>query len=156
MSKSVYFVIFIVLFCGCMSETKEVGIKGVVNPVTAGTQSRIVSGKGYELLLPAGYDVNRSYPLVVCLDPGANGRGYVEYLRPLAEDGRWIIAGSTIYSNSVIITDFVPKVNASIEDIKVHYRVRADRVYLCGMSGGGMATYVMSYFRPNYFAGIIV
>jgi hypothetical protein len=43
----------------------------------------------------------------------------------------------------------------SMEDVQQHYPVDADRVYLTGLSMGGIGTYTVATHRPDLFAGAV-
>jgi len=107
----------------------------------------------YELYKPVNYNKNKSYPLFVCLSPSGNGSLFYENVYPAAAKYGWIMACSNDFKNNVPIDIFLPKINKIIYDVKSKYNIKV--VYAGGFSGGGMASYVISYFNPS-IKGLIV
>ncbi|MFH1125559.1 MAG: hypothetical protein V1703_00395 [Candidatus Altiarchaeota archaeon] len=138
MGKLFFIMLASVALCGCTSKSEL-----------------SVGGGGYEILLPLDYTPSRAYPLLFCLSPVGDGRGYLNSIGDLSRDPGWIIAASNKYKNGLPNQQFVPDVENAISDISVKYNVSMDRIYLCGFSGGGMAAYVSAYMRPGFYAGVI-
>ncbi len=134
------------------SENSDTGPSGS-GGVSSGPQAIIESHGEYELMLPADYSPSKSYPLLFCLHPSGNGKGYVNYLKPLSKDSGWIIAASNKFRNGIPPIDFLPSVESSIAEIGENHKVT--KVYLCGFSGGGMGSYMSTYLKPGAYAGVI-
>ncbi|RLI91856.1 MAG: hypothetical protein DRO95_03460 [Candidatus Altiarchaeales archaeon] len=114
------------------------------------------SGFSYELYLPDDYSQKKSYPLIFCMSPNGNGRDFYNSVYPIANRYDHILACSNDFSNYKAIDEFLPQIYNAIDDIQRRVNIDENRIYACGFSGGGMATYVVSYFKPNYFTGLIV
>jgi len=66
------------------------------------------------------------------------------------------LAVSNDFANYKPLEDYLPKINKSLNDIEAKFNIDKSKIYACGFSGGGMGAYVISYFRPNYFKGLII
>jgi pimeloyl-ACP methyl ester carboxylesterase len=119
-------------------------------------QTKTTTNSEYAIMLPRNYDVNREYPLLFCLQPQGNGQDYLRVLTSLSAASRCIVAASNKYRNGLEFDEFVPAVIKAIDDIKAHYKVVKGKVVLCGLSGGGMAAYVIAHQHPEGIAGVIV
>ena len=109
----------------------------------------------YLLYLPKDYSPNVSYPLIFCLSPSGNGEDF-SYLSPITSEYDIILAVSNDFANYKPLKDYLPKINKSLNDIEAKFNIDKSKIYACGFSGGGMGVYVISYFKPNYFKGLII
>ena len=107
------------------------------------------------MYLPKDYSPNVSYPLIFCLSPSGNGEDF-SYLSPITSKYDIILAVSNDFANYKPLKDYLPKINKSLNDIEAKFNIDKSKIYACGFSGGGMGAYVISYFRPNYFKGLII
>lgn len=109
----------------------------------------------YDLCVPPGLAGGKTYPLFFFLSPGGNPRDFYPRQAEVCLKQNCFFAASYNYRNEIPLDAFMPAVKASISDILLKQRVDRERVYLCGFSGGGMASYVTSYFHPGMIRGVI-
>ncbi len=122
-----------------------------------GTHQTVSSPEfSYELYLPESYSADKKYPLIICLSPDGNGNEFYNSVYPTASRYGLILVGSNDFTNYRSFDYFLPKIYKTLEDVKFRVNVDEDRIYACGFSGGGMGTYVISYFKPAYFRGLMV
>lgn len=109
----------------------------------------------YGLYVPPTYDPSRAYPLVICLHgAGFNGDAYLDRWRPrLGED--YILACPTLEDADWWTRRGETLVLAVLSELLRTYHLDTDRVYLTGMSNGGVGTYLIGLSHPDRFAALI-
>jgi predicted esterase len=148
-------VIVIIFLCFLVS---VVGCGGGNNQKVGGKIPQTITLPGsvkYEIKSPSNIEEGKKYPLFFFLSPaGALGQFHQAVL-PVCEELQVFYGGSFNYRNGEAHTVFMPAIMRSIQDIVKTHPVDGKRVYLCGFSGGGMASYVTAYFNPGKFRGVI-
>lgn len=119
-------------------------------------QTVSTSDFSYELYLPKNYSLDIPYPLIICLSPGGNGKEFRDSVYPVTNEKGYILVGSNDFRNNIGSSVFLPRISGTLDDVKSKFNIDENRIYGCGFSGGGMGTYVISYFKPRYFRGLIV
>ncbi len=130
------------------------------------------SEQPYSLYLPEGFDVNKTYPLVIMLHgagsnhrlalrrvfgksnfPGENDTEASRYF-PEWEDVQYIVAAP--YARGTMGYQGIPEADVMrvIEEIKKNFNIDENRVYLTGLSMGGGGTLYIGLSRPGLFAAI--
>ena len=119
-------------------------------------RSVMVKGKkaSYALYVPPSYDPEQSYPLILCLHgAGFTGESYLERWVPRLED-RYILACPTIIMGAWW-TRFGEDLTLTIlQSVSVEYHVDPDRIFLTGMSNGGIGAWIIGMHHADLFAGI--
>lgn len=115
-----------------------------------------VRGKtlSYGLFVPPAYDPDVVWPLVVCLHgAGFTGDSYLE--RWATRLGEWsILACPTTMAGTWWTRPSEELVLATIEAVRAHYRIDPDRIYLTGMSNGGIGTWIIGMHHAPRFAAV--
>lgn len=111
------------------------------------------SGFSYELFIPKDYSADMGYPLFVCLSPSGKGTQFYKEVYPSASESGWIMACSNDFRNNIGPEEYMPKLEGMIADVKRNHKI--GDIYIGGLSGGGMGSYVVSYFKP-IFRGLLV
>lgn len=146
---------------GANVETVETAIRAIPHygksPI--GSQPRrsaIVKGKkaSYALYVPSSYDHKQSYPLILCLHgAGFTGESYLDRWVPRLED-RYILACPTI-SMGAWWTRFGEDLTlATLRAVQAEYHVDQNRIFLTGMSNGGIGAWIIGMHHADLFAGI--
>jgi predicted esterase len=141
-------------------EEPELARRGILERAYLATND--MSAQPYLLYVPPDYDAAEPWGLLVFLHGYSNlnklnwiGNQYSPALETLAEKGRCIVAVPYGRSN----TDFQgigeDDVLRVIEEVKDRYNVDEDRVFLSGISMGGMGVWTIGGHRPHLFAGLI-
>ena len=99
----------------------------------------------YELYVPESYSEEENSPLVVCLSPTGEGDLFSSALYPAAEEHGFVVLGSNDFASNRSSAEFLPRLYSAIEDAKKNINIDEKRVYLCGFSGGAVATYVVQH-----------
>ncbi len=119
-------------------------------------RSIMVRGKKalYALYVPSSYDPAKSYPLIVCLHgAGFTGESYLERWVPRLED-RYILACPTVAMGAWWTRFGEDLVLAILENLSKEYHIDHNRVFLTGMSNGGIGAWIIGMHHADRFAGI--
>ena len=93
------------------------------------------SSQSYALYLPSNYTPEKNWPILLALDPGANGRMPLRVFRRAAEEYGYILVGSNNSKNGPMDAAFHALVEMW-EDARKRFSIDRDRVYAAGFSGG--------------------
>jgi phospholipase/carboxylesterase len=147
-------------------------LPGASAPVPAGKAASDGAGTGflqrektaehsqYTLYVPEDYTPARSWPLIVCLH-GGYGEGF-EYiwtwLRPARSHGYILLSPKSLgptWDMTMQSAD-TRSVVAMLAEVARQYSIDRSRVYLTGLSDGGIFTYILGIERHDLFAGLAV
>ena len=116
----------------------------------------VIRGQAYplSLLIPQTYHASKTYALVLCLHGfGFTGEEYLERWRTrLGED--YLLACPTYPSGAWFTRRAEELVLATIRDLRTRYHVDPDRIFLTGMSNGGIGAWLIGMHHAPLFAGI--
>lgn len=107
------------------------------------------------LAVPDSYQSSRSYGLVVCLHgAGFSGDAYLERWRPrLGEE--YILVCPTYPQGAWFTRRAEELVLAAIRTVQQRYHIDPDRIFLTGMSNGGVGAWLIGMHHAPRFAGIV-
>jgi len=109
----------------------------------------------YGLYVPPSYQPARSYPFIICLHgAGFDGDAYLERWRPRLGE-RYLLACPSIEDGAWWTRDGEALVMAVLDEVARHYHVDRDRVFLTGMSNGGLGAYLIGLNHTDQFAALI-
>ena len=115
-----------------------------------------VRGKtlSYGLFVPPAYDPQVALPLVVCLHgAGFTGDSYLE--RWATRLGEWsILACPTTMAGTWWTRPSEELVLATIKTVRAQYRIDPNRIYLTGMSNGGIGAWIIGMHHAPRFAAV--
>ncbi len=116
----------------------------------------LVQGQSYELALsvPLTYQPSKGYALIVCLHgAGFSGDVYLErWQARLGED--YILACPTYPAGAWFTRRAEDLVLATIRQVSQRYHVDPDRIFLTGMSNGGIGAWLIGMHHAPLFAGL--
>ncbi len=108
----------------------------------------------YSLYVPESYRPADSYGLVVCLHgAGFSGDAYIERWQPRLTD-RYILVCPSYPMGAWYTRRAEEVVLAVIREVERRYHVDPDRVFLTGMSNGGIGAWLIGMHHAPLFAGI--
>ncbi|MFY9269104.1 MAG: PHB depolymerase family esterase [Candidatus Manganitrophaceae bacterium] len=108
----------------------------------------------YALYVPESYDPANAYPLIVCLHgAGFTGDSYLERWQPRLGE-KSLLACPTIQGGAWWSPAGETLVLAVIDAVQSKYRVDPNRIYLTGMSNGGIGAYLSGIFHADRFAAV--
>ena len=114
-------------------------------------------GRAYNLALsvPPTYQPAKSYGLVVCLHgAGFTGEAYLErWQTRLGED--YVVACPTAPMGAWFTRGAEELVLATIRSVQRRYHIDPDRIFLTGMSNGGIGAWLIGMHHAPQFAGIV-
>jgi hypothetical protein len=109
----------------------------------------------YGLYVPQNYDPEQAYPLVVCLHgAGFTGDAYLERWQTRLGDS-YILACPTLPYADWWTRTAEELVLATIRTIAATYHVDSNRVFLTGMSNGGIGAYLIGAHHAPRFAAVL-
>lgn len=108
----------------------------------------------YGLYVPPSYDPEKEYALVLCLHgAGFTGDAYLErWQTRLGEN--YILACPTYMQGTWWTRHGEELVLATLQTVQTRYHIDPDRVFLTGMSNGGIGTYLVGTHHAPLFAGL--
>ncbi len=116
-------------------------------------------GLTYRLKLPPEYHVGRSYPVLIALHHG--GESGTDMMKRLGEEAArhgYLLAcpdwdqGNGVYTYTA--AEQVP-VLATLGDLRLHFNVDSDRVFLTGYGEGANMAWDVGESHPDLFAGVV-
>ena len=128
-------------------------------PQPVGVQPRLPVRVGdqwyrYGLYVPSSYRPEKAYALVVCLHgAGFTGDSYLDRWRTRLGEG-YILACPTLIQGNWWIRQAERLVLATIRTVRLRYHIDPDRIFLTGMSNGGIGAWFIGSHHAPLFAGI--
>ena len=116
----------------------------------------IIRGRPYPLsmFIPTTYQASRSYALVVCLHgAGFTGEEYLERWRARLGDD-YVLACPTYPSGAWFTRHAEELVLGTIRQARLRYHIDPNRIFLTGMSNGGIGTWLTGMHHAPLFAGL--
>ncbi|GJL67134.1 MAG: hypothetical protein NPIRA05_21050 [Nitrospirales bacterium] len=108
----------------------------------------------YSLYIPSSYDPGKSYPLIMCLHgAGFTGESYLERWVPRLND-KYILVCPTISMGAWWSRSAEELVLKIVNMLQADYHIDRDRVFLTGMSNGGVGAWIIGMHHADMFAGI--
>jgi poly(3-hydroxybutyrate) depolymerase len=108
----------------------------------------------YSLSVPERYEPNRDYALVVCLHgAGFTGEAYLDRWKARLGEG-YILACPTYPAGAWFTRRAEDLVLATVQAVKHRYRIDPNRIFLTGMSNGGIGAWLIGMHHAPLFAGI--
>jgi pimeloyl-ACP methyl ester carboxylesterase len=108
----------------------------------------------YSLSIPQSYEPTRDYPLVVCLHgAGFTGEAYLDRWKTRLGEG-YILACPTYPAGAWFTRRAEELVLATIRTVQQRYRIDSNRIFLSGMSNGGIGAWLIGMHHAPLFAGL--
>ena len=108
----------------------------------------------YGLYVPLGYQSSQPYALVICLHgAGFTGDAYLERWQTRLGE-KYILACPTLPQGNWWTREAADLVLATLRAVQSRYHIDPDRVFLTGMSNGGIGAYLIGSHYASLFAGL--
>ena len=108
----------------------------------------------YGLFVPESYNPIKPHALVMCLHGmGFTGEAYLERWASRLGDG-YILACPTLPRADWWSRTAEELVLATIQEVQRQYAIDPDRIFLTGMSNGGIGTYIIGTHHADRFAAL--
>jgi predicted esterase len=128
-----------------------------LQPVGTLADQRVsVRGRSYQysLYVPQSYEPTTAYALVICLHGmGFTGDAYLDRWQARLGE-RYILACPTYPAGAWFTRQAEDLVVAVLQAVRERYRIDSDRVFLTGMSNGGIGTWLIGMHHAPLFAGL--
>lgn len=119
-------------------------------------RSVLVRGRDaeYALYVPRSYSPEKSYPLILCLHgAGFTGEAYLDRWTPRLGE-KYILACPSMAMGMWWTRYGEELVLKVLHEVQVQYHVDPDRIFLTGMSNGGIGAWIIGMHHADRFAGI--
>ncbi len=108
----------------------------------------------YSLSVPHTYEPIREYALVVCLHgAGFTGEAYLDRWKTRLGEG-YILACPTYPAGAWFTRRAEDLVLATVQAVQERYRIDPNRIFLSGMSNGGIGAWLIGMHHALLFAGL--
>lgn len=116
----------------------------------------VVRERPYRLSLsvPQSYEPTRDYALIVCLHgAGFTGEAYLDRWKTRLGEG-YILACPTYPAGAWFTRRAEDLVLATVQAVQQRYRIDPNRIFLTGMSNGGIGAWLIGMHHAPLFAGL--
>lgn len=116
----------------------------------------VVRDRPYRLSLsvPQSYEPTRDYALIVCLHgAGFTGEAYLDRWKSRLGEG-YILACPTYPAGAWFTRPAEDLVLATVKVVQQRYRIDPNRIFLSGMSNGGIGAWLIGMHHAPLFAGL--
>jgi dienelactone hydrolase len=108
----------------------------------------------YALYVPNSYTPEKSYPLILCLHgAGFSGEAYLDRWMPRLGE-KYILACPSVAMGGWWTRYGEELVLNVLYDVQSQYHIDPDRIFLTGMSNGGIGAWIIGMHHADRFAGI--
>jgi len=113
----------------------------------------------YKVLLPAGFDASREYPVVLVFTGGPQLLRMAENTitsdwKPAAEARGYIIVSPGTPDGSLFFQGADRVFPAFLDQIRKDYKVKGGKLHVAGHSNGGISAFHVAARHPSYFATV--
>lgn len=142
---------FYILFFACMFLSNLACFAGI-----QGATSKLINQPEYYFYAPDGIQDLVSCPLIVAFSPSGNGRRLVDFWSGIAKEYECCLFASKVIKNGMDIPTHLKRIREIIRtELPKTYPIRTDCIIAVGVSGGGMASHLFSFFWPDTVAAVI-
>jgi len=115
----------------------------------------------YAVGLPADYDAQRSYPVMLALPPGRQDRemveaGFARYWGEPARDAGWVVVSPVAPAGEMFFRGAERHLPALVAHIRENFRVAGGGLHLVGPSNGGRSAFRLAVTLPYQFRSVTV
>lgn len=108
----------------------------------------------YGLYVPSTYEPTKAHALVLCLHgAGFTGDAYLERWQTRLDEG-YLVACPTLSQGNWWTREAADVVLATLRAVQSRYHIDPNRIFLTGMSNGGIGVYVVGSHYAPLFAGL--
>ncbi len=109
----------------------------------------------YAVYLPSRYRADRTWPLLLIMDPRGRALFPLERLREVADRLGYIAVSSYNSRSDESVDPNADAINAILADAQRSFSLDVHRIYLVGQSGTARASWIFGYGLRGHVAGII-
>ncbi|MFQ5843657.1 MAG: hypothetical protein ACE5JG_01580 [Planctomycetota bacterium] len=115
---------------------------------------RADTAQKYSCYLPAGYDSQKTWPILYCFSPNARGDLFVQRYRDVCEKRGWIVVGSMNSKNGPW-APIKAAIDAMWADTEARFRLSRTMRYASGFSGGARVSFSVAELHSESVSGVI-
>lgn len=104
------------------------------------------SGETFALYLPAAFEVDKTWPLMVITDMAGRGRQNIRLLQEIAEKQGYVLASSNSLRDTLSLTQNMQVLRGLFNRVISLLPVDKNRIYVAGFDGGGKFASVVPLF----------
>jgi|SRR5579871_2021272 len=110
----------------------------------------------YKVVLPNGYDPEKSYPAVLAFPPGGQGMDMVfttleHNWAPEAQRRDYIVVIPAAPGGQLFFEGGARVFPAFLDQLLEEYKIRDNKFHIAGMSNGGLSAFHIAALYPRYF-----
>ncbi len=109
----------------------------------------------YALYLPSSYTAERTWPVLVVMDPRGQAVPALRLFQPAAERDGYIVMSSYETRSDGPVDPNVRAVNAMLADAQASFSLDPHRLYFAGMSGTAAVAWGIALELPDRVAGVV-
>lgn len=145
-----YITAFVILFSFLFSCSKSGNFIETNKPVSIKDSCSVNRNHTYELYIPGNAKACSQLPLIVILDPHAQGKSAIKKFIPAADKYKYMLVASNLIKNN--FENYLSEIDVLLKDVKAKYPTNGT-VYIAGFSGA--ARMALSFGQRNIVDGII-
>ncbi len=108
----------------------------------------------YACYVPSAYVPEKTWPILYCFSPNANGDAFVSRYREVCEERGWIVVGS-LNSKNGPWAPIQAAINAMWADTEARFSLSDTMRYASGFSGGSRVSFALAEAKPEHIAGVV-
>ena len=115
----------------------------------------------YLILLPEGYDPERSFPAILAIPPGGQSVNEAEwaidlyYIRESIQRN-WLVVSPIAPNNTLFHEGSEIYIPYLLDEVKKSFNIEEDRFHLAGISSGGISAFRLAAGWPDLFQSVTV
>ncbi len=110
--------------------------------------------QSYSCYVPKAYTPKKTWPILYCFSPNANGDAFVQRYMKVCEERGWIVVGSMNSKNGPW-GPIKTAIDAMWTDCEERFSLSKTMRYASGFSGGARVSFGLSDLKPKHIAGVI-
>lgn len=143
--KIVFLVIFLFFV---LAATSWAGLENV--------STKILDRPEYYFYAPEGIENLSACPLIVAMSPSGNAKQLINTWRGIAKENNCCLFASKVIKNGMDVPKYLQRIRTIINsELSSKYPIKKDCIIAVGVSGGGMAAHLFSFFFPDTVAAVI-
>ena len=113
----------------------------------------------YKVIVPDGYDPEKTYPGIVALGGGAQSMRTVDRtlsrnFRDEAEQRGYIVVGPAAPQGQLFFREAAPLIPGFLDLMLADYKIQDGKLHIAGPSNGGIAAFHLAAAYPQYFLSV--
>lgn len=112
-----------------------------------------IKNESYEVYVPKNYDYKKPFGLLVWISASQNGGVPSEYISLMDEYNLIWIGANQSGNDEDVYRLRIPLALDAVFNMRRHYNINTDRIYISGISGGGRVSSSTAFHHSDVYAG---